>query len=214
MASQEDDEETLQNFPMLCPPVHMDYGYNVKYVYQTFLPVSAISIMSISSTPHRLGSNVFVNQNSTWIDTCKITVGARTLIGPNCAFYSGTHPLDPSIRNGTRGPETGKPINIGEDCWLGGNVLVLPGITIGKGSTVGAGSVVTKDVEPYTCVAGNPARFIRKIEVTPVNTAPVHEGGGVEVLAGEEAPKVEAGFLEEVVEYIKRDSESDTESEK
>lgn len=214
MASQEDDEETLQDFPMLCPPVHMDYGYNVKYVTITHFPASAISIMFIGLILYRLGSNVFVNQNSTWIDTCKITVGARTLIGPNCAFYSGTHPLDPSIRNGTRGPETGKPINIGEDCWLGGNVIVLPGITIGKGSTVGAGSVVTKDVEPYTCVAGNPARFIRKIEVTPVNTAPVHEGGGVEVLTGEEAPKVEAGFLEEVVEYIKRDSESDTESEK
>lgn len=135
------------------------------------------------------------------------------MIGPNCAFYSGTHPLDPTIRNGTRGPETGKPINIGEDCWLGGNVIVLPGITIGKGSTVGAGSVVTKDVEPYTCVAGNPARVIRKIEVAPANTAPVNEGGGVEVLAGEEAPKVEAGFLEEVVEYIKRDSESESESE-
>lgn len=167
----------------------------------------------IGLTCYRLGSNVFVNQNSTWIDTCKITIGARTLIGPNCAFYTATHPLDPSIRNGTRGPEAGKPITIAEDCWLGGNVIVLPGITIGKGSTVGAGSVVTKDVEPYTCVAGNPARVIRKIEVAPANTAPVQEGGGVEVLAGEEAPKVEAGFLEEVVEYIKRDSESDSEPE-
>lgn len=172
--------------------------------------------MSTGSTEHRLGANVFVNQNSTWLDTCTITVGARTLVGPNCAFYSATHPLDPNVRNGTRGPETGKPIVIGEDCWLGGNVIVLPGVTIGKGSTVGAGSVVTKDVEPYTVVAGNPARFIRKIEVSEKHTDPA-SGGGVEVLAGEDAPKVEAppkvqgGFLEEVVDYIKRDSESESE---
>lgn len=128
---------------------------------------------------------MFVNQNSTWVDTCPITVGARTLIGPNCNFYSGTHPLDPHIRNGTRGPETGQPINIGEDCWLGGNVIVLPGVTIGKGSTVGAGSVVTKDVEPYTCVAGNPARFIRKIDVGAAGDGSTTDRG-VEALAGED----------------------------
>lgn len=85
-----------------------------------------------------------VNWNSTWVDTCPINIGARTIIGPNCSFYSGTHPLDPAVRNGLAGPETGKAINIGDDCWLGGNVVVLPGITIGNGSTVGAGSVVTK----------------------------------------------------------------------
>lgn len=138
------------------------------------------------------------------------------MVGPNCSFFSGTHPLDPHIRNGTRGPETGKPITIGEDCWLGGNVIVLPGITIGKGSTVGAGSVVTKDVEPYTLVAGNPARVLRKIEVSDQHVHPL-SGGGVEVLAGEDAPKVEAppkvegGFLEEVVEYIKHGSGHDAE---
>lgn len=108
---------------------------------------------------------MYVNSNSTWIDTCLITVGARTLIGPNCSFYSGCHPLDPTVRNGTRGPELGKPITIGEDCWLGGNCIVLPGVTIGRGVTVGAGSVVTKDIPDYVCVVGNPARILRKIEV-------------------------------------------------
>lgn len=151
-----DDEVQLADFPIVDTPVKMDYGYNVK-----------------------LGKNVYVNSNSTWIDTCEISVGARTLIGPNCSFYSGTHPLDPTIRNGIRGPESGKPIVIGEDCWLGGNVIVLPGVTIGEGSTVGAGSVVTKDVPPYHCVAGNPARIIRKIEVAG-------DGEGVQVLAGED----------------------------
>jgi acetyltransferase-like isoleucine patch superfamily enzyme len=78
------------------------------------------------------------------IDTCLITVGSRTLFGPGVSLYSGTHPLDPDVRNGTNGPELGGEIHIGEDCWIGGQVIILPGVTIGKGSTVGAGSVVTK----------------------------------------------------------------------
>jgi acetyltransferase-like isoleucine patch superfamily enzyme len=116
-------------------------------------------------TSCRIGTGVYINFNCTFLDTCLITIGSRTLIGPNCCFYSATHPLDPFLRNGINGPELGKPITIGEDCWFGGNVIVLPGITIGRGVTVGAGSVVTKDVPPFHCVAGNPARIIRRIEV-------------------------------------------------
>ncbi|OHF02659.1 galactoside O-acetyltransferase [Colletotrichum orchidophilum] len=142
-----EDDALLEDYPWIDTPIKMDYGYNVK-----------------------LGENVYVNSNSTWIDTCLITVGDRTLIGPNCSFYSGTHPLEPRLRNGTRGPESGKPITIGEDCWLGGNVIVLPGITIGKGVTVGAGSVVTKDVPPFVCVAGNPARVIKAVEQSQPTT--------------------------------------------
>jgi|SRR6187402_3409492 len=112
----------------------------------------------------RLGKGVYINFNCTFLDTCVITIGARTLIGPNCSFFTAAHPLDPFLRNGIKGPELGSPINIGEDCWFGGNVTVCPGITIGRGVTVGAGSVVTKDVPAFHVVAGNPARIIRKIE--------------------------------------------------
>lgn len=115
------DEALFDDDPVVEGGLFMDYGTQVK-----------------------LGKGVYINANSTWLDTCTITVGARTLCGPNVSFYSGTHPLDPEVRNGTKGPETGKEIHIGEDCWLGGNVTVLPGVTIGRGSTVGAGSVVTK----------------------------------------------------------------------
>lgn len=115
------DEELFKDEPMVEAPVKADYGFNV-----------------------RLGEGVFVNFNCVFIDTCPITVGARTMFGPNVSLFSGTHPLDPALRNGIKGPETGSPIVIGEDCWLGGNVIVLPGVTIGKGVTVGAGSVVTK----------------------------------------------------------------------
>jgi acetyltransferase-like isoleucine patch superfamily enzyme len=113
-----------------------------------------------------LGKGVYINSGSTWIDTCTIEIGARTLVAPNCSFYSGSHPLNPFLRNGTNGPEDGKPIKIGEDCWIGGNVVVLPGVTIGRGVTVGAGSVVTKDVPDFVVVVGNPARILRKIDVS------------------------------------------------
>ncbi|CAG7925712.1 unnamed protein product [Penicillium olsonii] len=156
------DADLLAREPWVEAPVKVDYGFNVK-----------------------LGENVFVNFNCVFIDTCPITVGARTLFGPNVHIYSGTHPLDPAVRNGTQGPETGKPVVIGEDCWLAGNVTVLPGITIGRGCTIGAGSVVTKvfpafdrhsgscpvpnymqDVPDFHVAVGNPARITRRIEPT------------------------------------------------
>lgn len=136
----DEDDKLFEDDPWVEPPLAMDYGYNVK-----------------------LGKNVFINFNSVFLDTCLITIGSRTLVGPNVSFYSGTHPLDPALRDGTRGPELGKEIHIGEDCWIGGNVVILPGVTIGKGSVVGAGSVVTKSVPDFTVVAGNPARVLRKI---------------------------------------------------
>ncbi|KAH7120543.1 trimeric LpxA-like protein [Dactylonectria macrodidyma] len=140
-ATPEQEEAQLQDWPWVESPLRTDYGYNIK-----------------------IGARVFINANSTWIDTCTITVGARTLIGPNCSFFSGSHPLDPTVRNGMLGPESGKPIVVGEDCWFGGNCIVLPGVTIGRGVTVGAGSVVTKDVPDRVVVAGNPAKIIRRLD--------------------------------------------------
>jgi acetyltransferase-like isoleucine patch superfamily enzyme len=140
-ATPEEDDKLFEDDPWIEPPVNMDYGYNVK-----------------------LGQNVFVNFYSVFLDTCTISIGSRTLVGPNVSFFSGTHPLDPVIRQGTKGPELGKEIHVGEDCWIGGSVQILPGVTIGRGCVVGAGSVVTKSVPDFTVVAGNPARFIRKIE--------------------------------------------------
>ena len=124
------DEEQFKNEPWIEAPIKVDYGFNVT-----------------------LGEGVFVNFNCVFIDSCPITVGARTMFGPNVNLFAGTHPLDPALRNGTEGPEMGKPITIGEDCWIGGNVIVLPGVTIGKGVTIGAGSVVTK-----VCFSGSSFR--------------------------------------------------------
>ena len=142
----DEDAALFDNDPWIDPPIRCDYGTNVK-----------------------LGQDVYVNSNCIFIDSCLISIGARTLLAPHVSFYSGTHPVDPELRNGTKGPEMGAEIHVGEDCWIGGNATILPGITIGKGSTVGAGSVVTKDVPAYHVVAGNPARVIRKIEMKKVD---------------------------------------------
>lgn len=101
-----------------------------------------------------------------------MSIGARTLVAANVSFFAASHPLDPELRNGTAGPENGAPIRIGEDCFIGGNVTILPGVTIGRGCVVGAASVVTKDVPEHTVVAGNPAKMLRQV---PRNTLPAEE---------------------------------------
>lgn len=158
----------------------MDYGFNV-----------------------RLGKNVFINFHAVFLDTCLISIGSRTLVGPNVSFFSGTHPLDPTIRQGTRGPELGKEIHIGEDCWIGGNVVILPGVTIGRGSVVGAGSVVTKSVPEFHVVAGNPAKIIRKVE-TAMDPASAAEWTGWpdENVGGAELPMAEMGERDEAVQTL------------
>ncbi|KAL5598760.1 hypothetical protein BROUX41_003904 [Berkeleyomyces rouxiae] len=139
-ANPEEDDALFEDYPWAEAPLTIDHGWNVK-----------------------LGKNVFLNFNTVFLDTCPITIGSNTLIGPNCSFYAASHPLDPVERNGTKGPENGAPIVIGEDCWFGGSCIVLPGVTIGRGVTVGAGSVVTKDVPDMVVVAGNPARIVRRL---------------------------------------------------
>lgn len=109
----------------------------------------------------RLGEGVFVNVNCTFLDSGMITVGARTKIGPNCQLYTPQHPTDYLER---RQPvETGRPITIGEDCWLGGGVVVCPGVKIGDRCIVAAGSVVTRDIPDDSLAAGNPAVVKRKL---------------------------------------------------
>lgn len=108
-----------------------------------------------------VGDGSFVNYGAYFMDGAPIRVGRNVFIGPNCGLYTAQHPLIPAERN--LGLERALPITIEDDCWLGGDVKVLAGVTVGRGSTIGAGSVVTRDVPPGVVAAGNPCRVLRVI---------------------------------------------------
>ena len=114
-----------------------DYGYNIS-----------------------VGENFYANHNLVILDGAKVEFGDNVFIGPNCGFYTAGHPIDIKSRN--EGIEYAKPIKVGNNVWFGGNVSVMPGVTIGDNVTIGAGSVVTKDI-PSNCVAyGNPCKVREK----------------------------------------------------
>lgn len=122
-------------------PFNCDYGYNIT-----------------------IGQDVAIGKNCTILDTCEVKIGDRCNIGPNVSIYGTTLPTDPKQRLGSRGPATGRRVIIEDDCWIGGGVTILPGCVIGKGSTVGAASVVTHDIPPWTVAVGNPCRVKRGIQ--------------------------------------------------
>lgn len=102
-------------------PFNCDYGYNIQ-----------------------IGDNVSIGRNCLINDVCKVKIGNNVLISPNVCIYTGTTTTNPHRRYGNRGTQFGKPVAIHDDVWIGANVVILPGVTIEKGVTVGAGSVVTK----------------------------------------------------------------------
>lgn len=122
----------------LLPPFHCDYGYNIE-----------------------IGDSFFANYNLTILDVGKVTIGNHVFIAPNVSIYTAGHPLHPNSRES--GYEYGIPVTIKDHVWIGGNVVILPGVTIGNNVTIGAGSVVTKDIPDWSVAAGNPCKVIRKI---------------------------------------------------
>ena len=108
-----------------------------------------------------LGSGVFVNVNCYFMDGADITLGNNVFVGPYTGFYTANHPLDYKRRNA--GLEKALPIKVGNNCWFGANVSVMPGVTIGDGCVIAAGSVVTKDIPDNSLIAGVPAKVIRII---------------------------------------------------
>ncbi|EGU46310.1 acetyltransferase [Vibrio ichthyoenteri ATCC 700023] len=124
------------------PPFRCDYGENIV-----------------------VGKNFFANFNCVVLDVAKVTIGDNVLFGPNIQLYTAGHPLDVKGRV-EEGIEFGLPITIGDNVWLGGSVVVCPGITIGENSVVGAGSVVTKDIPANVVAAGNPCRVIRPLDAS------------------------------------------------
>jgi maltose O-acetyltransferase len=119
------------------PPFFCDYGSNI-----------------------RLGDRVFFNFNCVVLDVCPVTIGDFTLFGPAVQIYAATHPMDAQAR---RKRESGKPVEIGADVWVGGGAIILPGVKIGSRAVIGAGSVVTRDVPEDVFAAGNPCRVVRTV---------------------------------------------------
>jgi len=121
------------------PPLHVDYGCNTK-----------------------IGNNTFINFNCVMLDVAPIAIGKNCMFANNVSLLCATHPVDPTTR--ISGLEYGKPISIGDNVWLGGGVIVCPGVKIGDNCTIGAGSVVTKDIPANSIAVGNPAKVIKQVE--------------------------------------------------
>ncbi|WP_405461902.1 sugar O-acetyltransferase [Streptomyces sp. NBC_00101] len=120
------------------PPLFVDYGSNIT-----------------------VGARTFVNYHLTALDVARITIGEDCQIGPNVQLLTPTHPVDPQPRRDKL--EAALPITIGDNVWLGGGVIVCPGVSIGDNAVVGAGSVVTRDIPANVVAVGNPARPVRDI---------------------------------------------------
>lgn len=107
------------------------------------------------------GRNVYANFNLTLVDDTHIYVGDGTMFGPNVVLSTAGHPINPGLREQVY--QYNLPIHIGKNCWLGAGVLVMPGVTIGDNSVIGAGSVVTKDIPANVVAVGTPCRVMREI---------------------------------------------------
>lgn len=130
-------EVDVMNVEILSPFM-VDYGYNIH-----------------------IGAGSFFNHNTYLMDCAKITFGKHCFIGPNCGFYTAIHPLEVEERN--EGYEIAKPIDIGDNVWIAGDVTVMPGVSIGNNSVIGAKSLVTKNIPDGVLAFGNPCKVIRKI---------------------------------------------------
>ena len=121
------------------PPFFCDYGYNII-----------------------CGDNVYFNVNCVVLDSAKVTIGSNVFFAPNVQIYTANHPLEAELRKTL---ENALPISIGDDCWIGGNSVICPGVSIGRGCVIGAGSVVTKDIPNNSLAVGNPAKVIRQLNI-------------------------------------------------
>ena len=124
---------------VLTPPFYCDHGSKITF-----------------------GDHFYANTGLLILDENNVTFGNRVFLGPHVSIYTAGHPIDAAVR--ATGLEYAKPVHIGNDVWIGGNVVITPGVTIGDDVVIGSGSVVTKDIPGHSVAAGNPCRVIRCIE--------------------------------------------------
>ncbi|MBT8263213.1 MAG: sugar O-acetyltransferase [Bacteroidia bacterium] len=121
------------------PPFYCDYGYNIS-----------------------VGDKVYMNFGCCILDVMPVRMGNNVMLGPNVQIYTATHPLEAKLRYSGR--EYAKPVTIGNDVWISGGAIICPGVSIGNGSVIGAGAVVTRDIPDNVFAGGNPAKVIKKIK--------------------------------------------------
>ena len=124
---------------VLTPPFYCDHGSKITF-----------------------GNHFYANTGLTILDENDVIFGNRVFLGPHVSIYTAGHPIDAAVR--ATGLEYAKPVRIGNDVWIGGNVVINPGITIGDDVVIGSGSVVTRDIPSHSVAAGNPCRVMRRIE--------------------------------------------------
>ncbi|MGL5978384.1 MAG: sugar O-acetyltransferase [Erysipelotrichaceae bacterium] len=130
-------EQTGENL-YIEPPFRCDYGCHIS-----------------------IGENFYANYDCIIVDVNKVSIGNNVFFGPRVCVYTAGHPIDATVRNTML--EFGTPVHIGNDCWIGGNTVILPGVRIGNGVVIGAGSVVTKDIPDNVIAVGNPCRVLREL---------------------------------------------------
>ncbi|GJN71048.1 trimeric LpxA-like protein [Purpureocillium lilacinum] len=128
--------------PFIEPPLNIDYGCNIS-----------------------IGDGFYSNFNLVILDCGMVKIGNRVLFGPFVSIFAATH--ETGVQSRRDGVEYASFVTIGDDCWIGGNVTIMPGVTIGKGCTIGAGSVVTKDIPDFSVAIGSPAKVVKTVEPVP-----------------------------------------------
>jgi maltose O-acetyltransferase len=136
-------EKTGENL-YIEPPFRCDYGYNIS-----------------------IGENFYANFDCIILDVCKVKIGNNAFFGPRVSIYTAAHPIDADVRNEML--EYAKPVTIGNNVWICGNVTINPGVNIGNNAVIGSGSVVTKDIADNVIAAGNPCKELRQITAEDKN---------------------------------------------
>ncbi len=156
--------EKMHEYNMTCPS---DVEKCAKLLPELFGSVGANTVITPPFKANwggkhvYLGKNVYANYNLTLVDDGYIYIGDKVMFGPNVTITTAGHPIEPSLRE--RALQFNKDVHIEENVWIGANVVILPGVTIGKNSVIGAGAVVTKDIPANVVAYGNPCRIAREI---------------------------------------------------
>jgi maltose O-acetyltransferase len=147
--AKKDRQAALRELKQFCP--HIDESADIVFPLVLDYPTQLV-----------VGASTFINMGMLHLSSGKLTIGKNCFIGPNAHFYTPNHCID-DLELRREGWQYDAPITLGDDVWFGGDVTVVPGVTIGSNVVVGAGSVVTKDVPSNCVVAGNPARVVKQI---------------------------------------------------